>query len=449
VINKKFYINILIRITLILVNSLLIIPFLTKDEKLFTIIALLVSLIIQTYLLIKYINRFNREVANFFSALRTNDASYAFHDKAFPYISKEFRANIEYIKNELFNITEQKQIEQSYLRTLIESSRTGIISINENGKVDIINKSALITLNLLNLSNIKALENTHPALYYFIKNSSAKEEEKMINIKTNSKSIPLSVRISEFKQRQDKFKLITFQNIESELSEKELLSWHKLIRVLTHEINNTISPISSLADSLEKMYINENNIITSKEITDSIIEKSYEGLQLISKRGKSLVHFVNSYKTIASLKKLDIESVKVIELFYNLELLMKNELKKKNIKIEIKVSPIDLEIKADKKYMEQIAINLIKNSIEAIDNKKGIISLQASKAENDKVMMQFIDNGKGIDSEIIDQIFVPFFTTKETGSGIGLSLARQIIQLHGGIISVNSEPGNTIFTIKI
>ena len=445
-ISKKFYINILIRIILILVTCISIVPFFAKDEKLFTILSLIILLTVQVYALIKYINKFNREIAYFFSTLKTNDVSYAFHDKSFPYITENLRKDIEYVRNQIFSITRSKEIQESYLKTLIENTQTGIISCTEDGKVDIINQYALNLLNINRISNIKVLQEIHPGIYQFIINAVA-GDEKMIMIKGKSKSVPVAARITEFKQKSEKLKLVSFQNIESELNEKELLSWHKLIRVLTHEINNSISPISSLSNSLEKLYTKENRIISKKEISENIIQKTSEGLQLITKRGEGLINFVNSYKTIASLKQMDFENIKVAELFYNLELLMKNQLAEKNIDLKIDIRPFDLEIYADKKYIEQICINLIKNSIEAINNNQGVIQLIAGKDKNEHKLLKIIDNGKGIVPELIDQIFVPFFTTKENGSGIGLSLARQIMQHHGGNISVNSIPANTAFTL--
>ncbi|PLX13208.1 MAG: ATP-binding protein, partial [Marinilabiliales bacterium] len=251
-------------------------------------------------------------------------------------------------------------------------------------------------------------------------------------------TIPISVRISEFKQKKEKFKLITFQNIESELNEKELLSWHKLIRVLTHEINNSISPITSLASSLEKLFVKSEKNISVQDVDEKIIKKTSEGLQLITKRGEGLINFVNNYKSIASIKQMDFEKIKVAELLYNMELLMRNKLTESNIVLKIEIQPIDLEINADKKYIEQVFINLIKNSIEAISDSKGIIKLNAYKTTNKKVIIEIQDSGKGIDPSIMDQIFIPFFSTKEKGSGIGLSLAQQIMQLHGGSITAQT-----------
>lgn len=448
--SKKFYINIFTRILFILFTCLAFFPFIGNEERLFTIISLIICVLIQIYLLLNYINRFNREVADFFSALKSNDASFAFHDNIFPYISENVRNDIAHVRKQLFNITELKEIQQSYFKTIIETAQTGLITISETGKIELINKCALELLNIDKIYHINAIENIHPNLYQTIQNASA-GFEKSILIKGKTKAIPLSIRISEFRQKKNKFKLVSFQNIESELNDKEIDSWHKLIRVLTHEINNTLSPITSLANSLEKLYLNSNNKkITKDEISDNIIDKTHEGLHLISQRGEGLIEFVNNYRNISSLKTMNFSLFKVAELFYNLELLMKNKLDEKNIDLFIDIKPIDLEINADKKFTEQIFINLIKNSIDSAHKDSGIISLRAFKNDNNKIILEIIDNGVGIPNEIIDQIFVPFFTTKKEGSGIGLSLAQQIIRLHGGSISVHSVPDKeTVFTIML
>lgn len=446
--SKKFYINILIRIILILGNCLSVIPFLQKEEKLFTILSLVILLILQIVLLLRYTNKFNREIADFFTALKSNDASFAFNDKSFPYINQEFRENINYIRRQLGNITELKEIQQSYYKTVIESAQTGIITISYSGKINLINKSATELLNVGKIENVSLLKDTHPNFYQFIQKSSSGDEKSII-IKGKTKAIPVSIKISEFKIKKDRLKLVSFQNIENELSEKEIDSWHKLIRVLTHEINNTVSPITSLSYALEKSFLNkENQIIPKDEITDKIIEKTSEGLHIITERGEGLINFVNNYRSISSLKKMNFEVFNVAELFYNLELLLKEKLESKNIELQINILPIDLELNADKKYIEQIFINLIKNSIDAIDHKQGKIQLSAYKNETEKIVLKISDNGGGIPEEIQHQIFVPFFTTKEQGSGIGLSLAQQIMRLHGGSISVQSElDKGTSFTL--
>jgi len=437
--SKKFYSNIIIRIILILFTCLSIIPFINEREKLFTIISIISVLVLQIYFLLQYINKFNREIANFFSALKTNDASFAFHDKTFKYISDEFRNDINYVKKQLFNITELKEIQQSYFKTVIENAQTGVITISENGNIDIINSYALKVLNINKIFDINDLKDIHPNFYNILTGYSG--IEKSVVIKGSTNAIPLSVRITEFKQKKQMYKLVSFQNIKSELEEKEIESWHKLIRVLTHEINNTISPITSLASSIEKLYKTKNNSsITKEEISENTIQKTKEGLHIISERGEGLMEFVNNYRNVSSLKKMDFTNLKIAELYYNLELLLKNKLDSKNIELKIDIKPFDLELKADKKYIEQILINLIKNSVDAIQSNTGVINLKAYPNKNKNIILEINDNGIGIPENILGQIFVPFFSTKEHGSGIGLSLAQQIVRLHGGNISVYSEP---------
>ena len=447
--SKRYYINIVVRILLIVFTCLSLIPFILREERLFTTTSIIILLLLQILGLLHYINRFNREVANFFAALKTNDASFAFHDKRFPDVTEKIRNDITHVRNQIFNITKQKEIQQSYFKSVIENAQTGIIVFNKNGKIDVINKSALELIGIKNLEKIKDLEKMHIDLFKTLKTINP-GDDKSILLKGKTKAIPIAIRATEFKQKHEVYKLISFQNIQSELDEKEIDAWHKLIRVLTHEINNTISPIASLANSLEKLYVDETNIVIKKEnLNDQIIGKTSEGLHIISQRGEGLIDFVNKYKSIASLKQMDFAQFKVAELFYNLELLMKSKLDEKNINLEIEIIPFDMELVADKKYLEQIFINLLKNSIEAIEHKKGIIKLNAFRNENEKIILKIIDNGKGISEDLIDQIFIPFFTTKELGSGIGLSLARQIMHLHGGSISIQSKPNiETIFTLK-
>jgi nitrogen fixation/metabolism regulation signal transduction histidine kinase len=448
--SKKFYINVVVRILLIISTSIATIPFILKDEKLFTISSLIILVIIQVLLLLKYINRFNREVSNFFSALKTNDVSFAFHDKTFPHITPKFRDDINHIRKQLFDTRELIEIQQSYFKTVIENAQTGIITVSNSTKIDIINKTALHLLNLKSISLLETLKERQPSFYKLVSEGSA-GTEKLINIKSDNKVIPLSVRITEIKQKTNAFKIISFQDIQSELDENELDSWHKLLRVLTHEINNTISPITSLADSIDKLLEDKTqNTISTNEITDDILKKTHDSVHIISQRGEGLTRFVDNYKNISTQKKLHIEKFKVAELYYNLELLMKNKLKEKNIKINIDIKPFDLEANADKKYLEQIFINLIKNAFDAVASDSGIINLKAYENNNGKITLIISDNGTGVPDDIQSQIFIPFFTTKTNGSGIGLSLARQIIRLHGGKISLDiSEKNKTTFTIEL
>lgn len=441
-ISKKFYLSIIFRIALLMISLLAILPFIKNEEKLFTSVLIILLIIIQILLLINYINKFNRELSCFFTSLKTNDISFAFHDKSFSFITPSFRNDINYIREQLFKVRKQIEIQQSYFKTVIENAQTGILTVNEDGKIDIINKSALNLLNINRISKICDIKHVHPEFYNCLLNSKAGTEQ-LIYIEQNK--IPLSVRITEIKQLNISFKIVSFQNIQKELNQKELDAWQNLIRVLTHEINNTVSPIISLADSMEKEFP---NITNSEKLSAKTIQKTHDGLKTISERSSGLVKFINNYKSISSQKQIEKTNFKAAELFYNLEVLMQPQLSEKNIKLKIEVKPFDLDINADKKYIEQIFINLIKNSIYAVEQNGKIILSAYTKEKN--TILEIYDNGRGIPKEIEERIFTPFFTTKKNGSGIGLSLARQIINLHGGNIAADSTPNKeTKFTIQL
>jgi signal transduction histidine kinase len=250
------------------------------------------------------------------------------------------------------------------------------------------------------------------------------------------------VKATELKFESNVIKLVSFQDITNELDKKELESWHRLIRVLTHEIMNSISPITSLTGVISGYFKKKDGEIPIpfEEIDRQIVSKTLSGLNTIEETGKGLLDFVDKYRRLTSLPKPNLSKFTIDGLFSKCKLLMESNISN-NIKITANVNPQDIGIVADYAQVEQILINLIKNSIEALSGKKnGTIHLKAFYT-GDGTLIQVEDNGIGISNDIIEDIFVPFYTTKENGSGIGLSLSKQIMQNHDGTISVSSSPG--------
>jgi signal transduction histidine kinase len=220
-------------------------------------------------------------------------------------------------------------------------------------------------------------------------------------------------------------------------------AWQRLIRVLTHEIMNSITPISSLAGTV-------NTILTNNsKFDESVVEDIKSAITTIRRRSEGLIHFVDNYRSLTKVPKPDFKIFQIKELFKNIEKLMLPELKEKGIKFYYSVEPETLELTADSEQIEQVIINLIMNSVFAIDGEKNPgITLSASLDEKGKVLIKVIDNGPGIPEEAVDKIFIPFFSTKKNGSGVGLSLSRQIMRSHGGNIRVNSKQGETVFSLR-
>jgi len=219
---------------------------------------------------------------------------------------------------------------------------------------------------------------------------------------------------------------------------KELESWIKLIRVLTHEIMNTVAPITSLSQTILGYFKN----LEGNPPSEKIIVNSIKGLEVINERGTGLIGFVDTYRKLTRIPPPEKKTVKVGQLIESIITLIKYEPLNEKVKIDWELLPADLEISADKKQISQVMINLIKNSMEALKNtEEGTIRIKGEYNENGRAQITVTDNGPGIPDDIMDKIFVPFFTTKESGSGIGLSLSRQIMLLHGGRLKAVSKPG--------
>jgi nitrogen fixation/metabolism regulation signal transduction histidine kinase len=313
------------------------------------------------------------------------------------------------------------------------------------------NKAASELFRIRELSNLVVLDQIYPDFSKILmKMKSA--EQKLIKIDSGNEIKQLSIKATEFKILENPKKLVSIQNIKNELEDNELDSWQKLIRVLTHEIMNSTAPITSSIKIITRFFKNEktDKPKQSGEIDNEIIQHTIRGLGIIEERSEGLTNFVDKYRSLTNLPKPKFSKFPVSEMFESIRILMEEKIKANNIICEQHIYPQSLVLNADKKMIEQVIINLIINSVnalEGIENKK--IELKSFLEFNERIVIQVVDNGKGIPKEIIDKVFMPFFTTKEEGSGIGLSLSRQIMRLHGGTIKVQSEPlVETIFTLR-
>ena len=262
--------------------------------------------------------------------------------------------------------------------------------------------------------------------------------------------LQLAIFATEFKVKDKVILLSTIKNIQNVLEEQETAAWQKLIRVLTHEIMNSIAPISSLSSTIESMvkpYTSGEKGMP--EVDLDIIQEIQGALQTINKRSTGLMNFVETYRSLTKIPEPNFSVVNMNELIGHVHTLMKKDVARKNILMETSVEPDTIEVQIDEQMIEQVLINLIKNSVQALKGRlEAKIQIRGFYNKRGRPSIQVIDNGQGILDEVIDKIFIPFFTTKQNGSGIGLSLSRQILRLHGGTITAKSTPNKeTIFTM--
>ncbi len=408
----------------------------------------------QIYFLIQFVEQTNRELTRFFSAIRYSDFTQRFasggKNATFQALYHEFNEVIEAFQR----MKAEKEANHLYLQTIVEHMSIGILIFDNEGEVQLLNKAIKDILRLPNLKNIKALERISLELLTTLY-SLETGDSKLVTLNRDDGSLSLALRATQLQLQGEQLKIISVQNIRSEMEEQELEAWQKLIRVLSHEIMNSITPVVSLASSIHDLVAQD--LITQTAgghvaVDEEVMTDVQTGLLTIEKRSEGLLHFVHDYRKLARVPKPTLKPVKLKALFEQLDTLMRTEMGYHQVKFALYVPKEDLEISADAELISQVLINLMKNAMEACagcDNPKVEIYAYYDPMENNRVRIDVKDNGPGIPEEIIDKIFIPFYTTKKEGSGIGLSLSRQIMRLHRGTLRVSSQMGKqTVFSLS-
>jgi nitrogen fixation/metabolism regulation signal transduction histidine kinase len=428
-----------------------------KNEWYVTMIVSAVFSVVFFIEIIRYAEKYKRSLSEFLVSIKSRDfisSSNLIADKATRDILREA---YDSILDEFKNIRIDKEIQYHYLKTMIEHVKIALFSFDESGKIQFINKTASELLNVYSNHNISKIERIDSNLHKLIKDLKSGESE-LLKLKLNDTILHLSVYATEIKIQNPpagragkSIKLISLQNIKQELEYQELESWQKLIRVLTHEIMNSVTPISSLSNSINET-LSETNGKKSElqNISDDDFEDIVSSLKTIEKRSKGLLKFVSSYKQLTRIPRPDLKETNLSELVNHCQTLLKQKLAEHKIKFTFNNQNEQLNCFADYDLIEQVIINLLINAIDAVKNQENPQISVDIKNDMNKFRISIKDNGKGIDPEEIDKIFIPFYTTKKEGSGIGLSLSRQIMRLHKGNIQVNSIIGKgTEFVLEL
>jgi two-component system, NtrC family, nitrogen regulation sensor histidine kinase NtrY len=410
-----------------------------------TIILLSLLVILQIYSLIQYVDKTNRDLGRFLRAIKYSDFSQSFSAQGLGGSHRELGQAFSEVIQEFHRARAEKEENYHYLQTIINHIGIGIIGFREDSEVELINLAAKKLFRIAHLKNIKNLESIHSELPGKI--AGLKSGRKiLLQVNRQDDYLQLAASATELRVRQHKIMLISLQNIQSELEEKEMEAWQNLIRVLTHEIMNSVTPISSLASTARDLLERQESPAVQSETMQDI----RNAVQTIEKRSAGLLHFVDQYRQLTRIPKPEFNIFPVITLFERVQHLMFSQLAAKSVTLAIQVEPRTLELTADMELLEQVLINLVKNAFEAVvDRSAPAIRLVATTDGFGRPVIQVIDNGPGIREDVLEKIFIPFFTTKKEGSGIGLSLSRQIIRMHGGSIRASSRPAEeTVFTIK-
>lgn len=430
----------------ILIAIILGLLYFTYENQITYIILVSFALIVSIVNLYQFIKRRFAAVDDFFEAVKYRDFSRWFPEDRGPKDIRFLYTGFNEVNRTIKEINVQNETQYIYLQKILEMIDVGIIAYNlETGDVLWVNDTFKEIIDFPSFKNIRFVESRKPELYNIIFETYNREPNS-ITIALQNERLKVLISDTIFQIKEDSFKLVVLQNIDNTLNKNESEAWKKLLSVMTHEIMNSIAPISSLADTLQRNL--ELNIENPKE-NSLEVEDLNAGVKTIKNRSQGLLKFAKTYRSLSKVTHLNLQKIQVSELFQNIELLMAPSIKAKNIDIEFSISSKRLHLDIDVHLIEQVLINLILNAKDACLHKENpLIKVIASQNQNRETIIKVYDNGAGIPKEIMENIFVPFFTSKSTGSGIGLSLCKQIMLLHKGRILVNSvENKGTVFSL--
>lgn len=404
--------------------------------------------------LVKYLEKTNVLLTRFLDAIKFSDFTGTFRPHGlgsnFDELNASFSEVIEKFKEE----RSKKEESIRYLETVVQHIGIGLACFNASGEVVLLNTAAKRLFKVPTLIHMDSFKAISESLYLAVKKQKGGNRS-LQRVTIQNETLQLAMHATEFKMRNDSYKLVSFQNIHTELEEKEMEAWQNLTQVLAHEIMNSITPISSLSGTV-KMLLEDHAIHDGEEVSleKETVKDVTEALNTISKRSQGLMQFVNSYRDFTQIPEPSYELFELKEALNRTASLMRPEAEKEGIRISVEVDPESLELTADPHLIDQVLINLVKNAIRALSGtSSGHIQLSGSMEETGKVAIRIRDNGPGIKEGMSDKIFIPFYTVGSTknkkGSGIGLSLSRQIMRLHGGslLVKPNEDRGST-FTLR-
>ncbi|MCB2211122.1 ATP-binding protein [bacterium] len=441
---NRFHAGVLIRVSALTLTLILIAWLVVVTDYVMTIALLGVFAIIQVITLVRYVEKVQRDLTRFLIAVKYEDFFETFQS---PTTSTASRLNDEFtrIMTEFRRVRAEREEQVQYLQTVLQHIASAVISYDSSGEVELANTAARKLFKLNRCEHIDRLNKVSEELVTMLKTIRA-GEQRVIKVVDEGDVLQLLVRATEFVRGGRRLTLVAIQNIRSELEEQELEAWQNLIRVLTHEIRNSITPIASLATTTNSLLA---EIPVPEGDEGETVEDAQLAVRTIQKRSEGLLKFVEAFRSLYKVPEPDLQRVEVRGLLDHLAKFFESKFDEVGVSGSFDCSPGNLSLLADRDLIEQVLINLLTNALQAVPGVADPrIEVSASIDAQGRGRIRVLDNGSGIEPDLLERIFIPFFTTKPDGTGVGLSLSRQIMRMHRGTITAQSKPGEeTVITL--
>lgn len=436
---RHFRLSVFMQVSLILLVCIVLAYLVMATTYYATMLLVLIVLGIQVATLLHYVQRTNRDLSRFLLTIEHSDFSQTFSSGpsagAFGKLAEAFEGVLQRFRE----TRSAKEEQASYLNTLVQHVPIAVVAVAPSGQIDLFNNAARRLFGISDLRNLRDLKSFGSRFPGDVLRLQAGQQE-LMKVMRNNELLQLNVSVTQLRMRGRDLKIVTLQDIRRELEARELTAWQNLIRVLTHEIMNSVTPISSLAATASELLRD-----TQKEgvgTAEGPIRDAQDAVDTIAQRGTGLLHFVENYRRLTHLPKPTLRTFSVTELFSRIRQLMAGDLDAGSVTLRQSVAPEVSELTGDPELIEQAIINLVKNASAAVgDVPSPEIAMSAHIDASGRRTIAVTDNGQGMTEDVLENIFVPFYTTKREGTGVGLSVVQQIMRSHRGSVEVASAPG--------
>jgi two-component system, NtrC family, nitrogen regulation sensor histidine kinase NtrY len=438
---NNYRLQVVLRLTLLALSIFLLSRIGLAPEYRATLVGVAFLILLQVVLLVRFHERTNKQFLRFLHSIKHDDFSELIPVRSGSRLQRELAVGLNEVMAKFRDVRAEKEAHLHYFEAIVQHVGTGLITYRADGTILLMNKAARRLLQAGQLHQVRDLAAISTDLVNRLERL-AHTEQALVPVRQGGSVANLSVQVIELSMLGEKVKLASIQNIQRELEDKEMEAWQNLIKVLTHEIMNSVTPIASLSASASDEISGYVEDTASEEITllkEELLDIR-QCLQTISRRSDGLIHFVNDFRNLTRIPVPEMNLLNVGDLLKEIQTLLREQLAQQHIDFRLVLPKSSLLLTADRSMLEQVLINLIKNAMEAVQEKEQRqVVVRANLDERSRVCIEVQDNGEGMTPEATTKIFIPFFTTKQSGSGIGLSLSRQIMRLHKGSISVQSE----------